>query len=114
MAPTLFISDLHLSPERPRAGRGVPRVRCAVRRARRRSAVYPAAICSTAWVGDDQLQRAARRGVAARCRPGVHAGIPLYLQHGNRDFLLGERFARATGATLLPEPSFTTCTARRR
>ena len=31
------------------------------------------------------------------------AGVPLYVGHGNRDFLLGERFAQATGATLLPD-----------
>lgn len=28
---------------------------------------------------------------------------PLYLMHGNRDFLLGKRFAELLGATLLPE-----------
>jgi UDP-2,3-diacylglucosamine hydrolase len=31
------------------------------------------------------------------------SGTPVYLQRGNRDFLLGERFARAAGATLLPD-----------
>ena len=31
------------------------------------------------------------------------AGTPVYLQRGNRDFLLGERFAKACGATLLPD-----------
>ena len=31
------------------------------------------------------------------------AGVPLFVGHGNRDFMLGERFAKATGATLLPE-----------
>jgi UDP-2,3-diacylglucosamine hydrolase len=31
------------------------------------------------------------------------AGVPLFAAHGNRDFMLGESFARATGATLLPE-----------
>jgi UDP-2,3-diacylglucosamine hydrolase len=29
----------------------------------------------------------------------------VYLMHGNRDFLLGEGFCRATGATLLPDPT---------
>jgi UDP-2,3-diacylglucosamine hydrolase len=31
-------------------------------------------------------------------------GVQLYLMHGNRDFLLGERFCAATGATLLDDP----------
>jgi len=29
----------------------------------------------------------------------------LYFMHGNRDFLVGERFAAASGATLLADPS---------
>ena len=29
--------------------------------------------------------------------------MPLFIGRGNRDFLIGERFARATGATLLPD-----------
>ena len=31
------------------------------------------------------------------------SGTPIYLQRGNRDFLLGERFAHASRATLLPD-----------
>jgi UDP-2,3-diacylglucosamine hydrolase len=31
------------------------------------------------------------------------SGTPIYLQRGNRDFLLGERFAQASRATLLPD-----------
>ena len=31
------------------------------------------------------------------------AGVPLFVTQGNRDFLLGQRFASETGATLLPE-----------
>ncbi len=55
------------------------------------------------WIGDDQLRepladarRAALRSVAERRRAGRRID-------GNRDFLLGERFAEAAGATLLPE-----------
>ena len=29
--------------------------------------------------------------------------MPCYFIHGNRDFLLGKRFAKASGMTLLPE-----------
>src|SRR4029434_6356334 len=31
------------------------------------------------------------------------AGVPLYIGHGNRDFLIGERFAKATRAVRWPE-----------
>ncbi|HEY5293333.1 MAG TPA: UDP-2,3-diacylglucosamine diphosphatase, partial [Burkholderiales bacterium] len=30
---------------------------------------------------------------------------PTYLMHGNRDFVIGEAFARASGVTLLPDPA---------
>ena len=33
--------------------------------------------------------------------------------HGNRDFLIGEKFARATGCRLLPDPTIITLGARR-
>jgi UDP-2,3-diacylglucosamine hydrolase len=33
--------------------------------------------------------------------------------HGNRDFLLGRRFAAAAGATLLPDPAVVVCGGRR-
>jgi UDP-2,3-diacylglucosamine hydrolase len=32
------------------------------------------------------------------------SGVAVYLMHGNRDFLLGEQFAKAAGATLLADP----------
>ena len=41
--------------------------------------------------------------VVASLRGITKAGVPLFVGHGNRDFLLGERFAQATGAALLPD-----------
>ena len=35
----------------------------------------------------------------------ARAGTRLYFMHGNRDFLLGSRFAAATGGELLADPS---------
>jgi UDP-2,3-diacylglucosamine hydrolase len=32
------------------------------------------------------------------------AGVPVYFQHGNRDFLVGTEFAAATGVQLLADP----------
>jgi UDP-2,3-diacylglucosamine hydrolase len=34
-----------------------------------------------------------------------HSGVDLRVMHGNRDFLMGERFAAAAGATLIEDPS---------
>ena len=33
----------------------------------------------------------------------VDSGVPCYFIHGNRDFLIGQRYARESGMTLLPE-----------
>src|SRR5262245_7914554 len=43
--------------------------------------------------------------MAGLLRQLTAGGVRLYLMHGNRDFLLGERFCAATGAKLLADPS---------
>jgi UDP-2,3-diacylglucosamine hydrolase len=41
--------------------------------------------------------------MAAAIKALVDSGVPCYFIHGNRDFLLGKRYARESGMTLLPE-----------
>lgn len=58
------------------------------------------------WVGDDVLatpDMVMLQPVVSGLRQLSDSGVKLYFQHGNRDFLVGERFAQATGCTLLPE-----------
>jgi len=99
MPPTLFISDLHLSPKRPAL---VAAFHDFMRGpARGASALYALGDLFDAWVGDDQLREPLAAGVAAAFAALAAAGTRIYLQRGNRDFLLGERFAQASGATLL-------------
>ena len=57
------------------------------------------------WVGDDDLDDPFNAVVAGFFRRYVAGGRSLYVLHGNRDFLIGERFARETGATLLQDPA---------
>ncbi len=60
-----------------------------------------------AWVGDDVLHAAASPMVKSvmDCLAAIRAqGIAVGLMHGNRDFLLGELFARQCGAQLLQDP----------
>jgi len=101
MAPTLFISDLHLAPERP----GLVDAFLALMRgpARGAAALYAIGDLFDAWLGDDQLKEPLAASVAASFAQLSASGTPVYLQRGNRDFLLGERFAQACGATLLPD-----------
>jgi UDP-2,3-diacylglucosamine hydrolase len=99
--PTLFLSDLHLSPDRPQA---VAAFHAFARGpARTASAVYILGDLFDWWVGDDQLREPFIAPIAQSLRAIADAGVPLFVAWGNRDFMLGETFERATGATLLPE-----------
>lgn len=101
MKPILFASDLHLSPERPTALRAFEAF--CTGPARDAAAVYLLGDLFDWWLGDDQLRQGFAKRVAAQLRGLSDAGVPVYFAQGNRDFLLGEGFARAIGGTLLPE-----------
>lgn len=101
MPPALFISDLHLAPERPELVATFHRL---VREhARGAAALYVIGDLFDAWLGDDQVKEPLAAEVAAALAALAAAGTRVYLQRGNRDFLLGERFAKAAGATLLAD-----------
>ena len=55
------------------------------------------------WIGDDQLREPLASGVAKALKSVADSGVPVGIIVGNRDFLLGQRFASAAGATLLPD-----------
>ncbi len=100
MAETLFIADLHLDPGRPAATDAC--LRLLRGRARRSAALYILGDLFEYWIGDDQpLDGLTPVGEALAELAG--AGVPVFFQHGNRDFLLGADFAARTGLTLLPE-----------
>ena len=99
--PTLFLSDLHLSPDRPAALRAFHAF--AAGPGRDADAVYMLGDIFDWWVGDDQMRIPFVAEVVKSMRSISDAGVALYVGQGNRDFLIGERLARAAGATLLPE-----------
>ena len=99
--PTLFLSDLHLSPERPSAVAAFHAF--ATGPARAAAAVYVMGDLFDWWVGDDQLREPFIAPIVASLRALSLAGVPLFVARGNRDFMLGNAFERASGATLLPE-----------
>jgi UDP-2,3-diacylglucosamine hydrolase len=101
MRPTLFVSDLHLNAARPALVAAFEAF-CAGP-ARSASAVYVLGDLFDAWVGDDQLRDPLAARVAAALRTVSGDGVAVGVMRGNRDFLLGERFADAVGGTLLPE-----------
>lgn len=96
----LFLSDLHLSAERPHK---VEQFFDLLEKAQTSaSAVYILGDLFEVWLGDDDTTPP-HREVAAALRDLQRAGIPVAILHGNRDFLLGARFAAETGSRLLPE-----------
>ncbi len=97
---TLFISDLHLEPDRPATTALF--LEFLRQRARWAEALYILGDLFEAWIGDDDD---AELGgiVATALRALTGHGVPVYFLHGNRDFLLGERFAAASGMRVLPE-----------
>lgn len=101
MKPTLFVSDLHLSADRP-ALVAAFRAFC-TGPARGAAGVYILGDLFDAWIGDDQLREPLAADVAVTLAALTRSGVPVGLIAGNRDFLLGERFAAASGVTLLPE-----------
>jgi UDP-2,3-diacylglucosamine hydrolase len=99
---TLFISDLHLDPERPDITSQA--LAFLNDEARHAEALYILGDLFEAWLGDDDPDPEKRRVVAALKRL-AEGGLPCYFMHGNRDFLVGERFAADSGCTLLEDPT---------
>lgn len=95
---TLFISDLHLTESRPE-------ITAALFTFLRGSAcnsreLYILGDLFESYVGDDD-DAALPASVAVALRTLSAHGVPVHFVHGNRDFLLGRRFAEQAGMRLL-------------
>jgi UDP-2,3-diacylglucosamine hydrolase len=102
MPRTLFVSDLHLDASRPQITRLFLDVLNTL--GRDADAVYILGDLFEIWHGDDDdnpLGHEVMEGLGA-C---VASDTPVYLLHGNRDFLIGEQFAARTGCRLLDDPA---------
>ncbi len=98
----LLISDLHLEEQRPDITRAF--LDFLQHRAPAADALYILGDFFEVWVGDDAISPF-QREIATALRQLSDAGTRLYLMHGNRDFMLGKRFCREAGCTLLRDPS---------
>ncbi len=98
---TLFISDLHIDASRPPITARF--LHFLTTEAATADALYILGDLFESWVGDDAPD-AAQLAVMEGLRTLTHGGVPCFVMRGNRDFLLGERFAAATGVLLLPDP----------
>lgn len=99
---TLFISDLHLDASRPRITELF--LEFLENEAAKAKALYILGDLFEAWIGDDAEDEVGER--VARGLAQLHArGVPCFYIHGNRDFLLGDAYARRARMTLLPDGS---------
>lgn len=98
---TLFISDLHLAADYPNIGAQF--LAFLQGEATEAEALYILGDLFESWVGDDDPNPHYAEMKAA-IRALVDRGVPVFFMHGNRDFLIGERFAAETGVTILPDP----------
>ncbi len=97
-----FIADLHLTAERPGAialfqeflGHAQKHV----------ETLYILGDLFEYWVGDDGAGEPEFAPVMSALRCATEAGLAIAVMHGNRDFLLGSGFAKATGCRLLEDP----------
>jgi UDP-2,3-diacylglucosamine hydrolase len=100
---SIFVSDLHLSPERPHINQVF--FDFAARIAPRAESVYILGDLFDDWVGDDDLADPFNASVADALSGLAGKGVRLRLMQGNRDVLLGEAFARRCGAQILVDPT---------
>ncbi len=98
----LFISDLHLDPARPEITSQF--LSFLQQDAAGVESLYILGDFFEAWVGDDDPEPEKRRAIAG-LRQLADTGVQLFFMHGNRDFLVGEGFAAASGCKLLPDPT---------
>jgi UDP-2,3-diacylglucosamine hydrolase len=110
-ALALFISDLHLQESHPRTAEAF--FRFLAGRAVHARQLYLLGDIFEYWAGDDDLDTPFHQRVVQALRSVADAGVEIFWIAGNRDFLVGEGFARAAGLTLLAEPHVITAGATR-
>ena len=99
-----FISDLHLQASEPAtfdAWRAYMRSTPA-------DAVFILGDLFEVWVGDDAAGEPGFEADCAAVLKATTARTPVFVLHGNRDFLIGPALMQAAGASLLDDPTVLT------
>jgi len=101
MAKHLFISDLHLAPERPDIIKLF--IEFLNNQATQAESLYILGDFVEYWLGDDDNAQGLNQ-VFDAMKQCADNGLKIYLMHGNRDFLMGEKLAARCGSELIHEP----------
>ncbi len=102
---TLFVSDLHIDASRGQIIRQFTELLRT--QARGADALYILGDLFDSWVGDDAPDVGQSAAIGA-IKSLTASGVPCFVMHGNRDFLLGPKFCADTGARLLSDPVIVT------
>ena len=97
-ADILFISDLHLAFDKPEITRRF--LEFLATHAIQSQTLYILGDLFDAWVGDDDFSPPANK-IRAALKKVTDSGTAVFIQSGNRDFLLGNQFCLETGVKLL-------------
>jgi len=98
MKPIYFIADLHLSETHPELTELFNDFM--QNKAQESQAVYILGDLFDFWIGDDETSPLISQ-VKQLIKNLTEKGIACYFIHGNRDFLVGKKFAQDCGLTLL-------------
>jgi len=102
LAAAAFVSDVHLSIDRPRTAETFLRFLAETGTHARR--LFILGDLFEYWAGDDDVDEPLNRRTLDALRTLGRQGVEIAVLVGNRDFLLGSDFERATGVTLLDDP----------
>jgi len=97
-----FVSDLHLRAERPDLTERFASF-LADTAASNVAALFILGDLFEYWIGDDDLEDPFNAGICGLLRSAADMGPRIGFIAGNRDFLIGKRFAAEAGMTLLDE-----------
>ena len=95
----LFIADLHLSEARPDLTNAF--IHFLATKAMQADELYILGDLFEFWIGDDE-QSPLQQQITLALKTLSEQGCRLFYSHGNRDFMIGKRFAHECGMTLLP------------
>ncbi|MDP2752208.1 MAG: UDP-2,3-diacylglucosamine diphosphatase [Rhodocyclaceae bacterium] len=101
MLTTFFVADIHLHPARTETTQHFCDFLAGA--AKGSESLYILGDLFDAWVGDDDLSDPFNTRITAALKNLTDFGTKGFFLPGNRDFLIGEGFAAATGFTLLED-----------
>jgi UDP-2,3-diacylglucosamine hydrolase len=103
MSHTLIISDLHLSEDEPHITQLFINFIQTIAPAA--DALYILGDLFEYWAGDDDRHTSFHQKIITAMRTLAQKGTPVFIMHGNRDFLMDHDLAQDCNATILPDPS---------